>query len=246
MPRDWLLELGHSRLKLAPLESAGRPGPSETLGAADFGSWLENGDAARGDRFELAAVPGADAVRPVTAALERAGHDWRRVTTGTPDLPVSPAYPGLGVDRWLAMQPAWATTRAAFCLVDAGTATTIDVVDDAGVHRGGWILPGAAAGRAGLLARAPGLERPAIDAGESLEPAGETAPALERGLRLQQVGAVERALREARALPGCNAPALILTGGAAATLQSQLRGARVEPDLVLRGLAMAVERARER
>lgn len=246
MPREWLLELGHSRLKLAPLAPGGRPGPSRTLEAAAFGSWLESGAAATGDRFRLAAVPGADAVRPVIDALELGGHDWRRITTGTPDLPVSPAYPGLGVDRWLAIQPAWSATRAAFCLVDAGTATTIDVVDDAGVHRGGWILPGAAAARDGLLARAPGLERPAVDVGESLEPAGETAPALERGLRLQQVGAIERALRQARALPGCDAPALILTGGAAPPLQSHLQGARVEPDLVLRGLAMAVERAGER
>ena len=70
MPRDWLIELGHSRLKLAALGGGGWPGASETLMPPEFGSWLERGIAQSPDRFWLAAVPGADAVRPVTAALE--------------------------------------------------------------------------------------------------------------------------------------------------------------------------------
>jgi type III pantothenate kinase len=93
-----------------------------------------------------------------------------------------------------------------------------------------------------LLARAPVLRR---DPGpvESVLPARETAEALERGLLLQQVGAVERALAEARPALGDASPSLLLTGGAAGSLESWLAGAKLEPDLVLEGLAMAVARS---
>lgn len=48
----------------------------------------------------------------------------------------------LGVDRMLGMLAARHASQKAFCLVDTGTATTIDFVDEAGLHLGGYILPG--------------------------------------------------------------------------------------------------------
>lgn len=53
---------------------------------------------------------------------------------------VDPAQ--LGVDRWLAICAAYDRYHAAVCVVDAGTATTIDLVSASGEHRGGLILPG--------------------------------------------------------------------------------------------------------
>lgn len=240
--RDWLLELGHSRLKLARRGPRGRPVDVETLDPGGLERWLAAAGPGPSTRFWLAAVPSDDAVAGVLEALRRRGLAWTRIRTGRPPLPVAPAYPGLGVDRWLALQAARQRVSGAFCLIDAGTATTIDLVDGHGRHRGGWILPGRTAARAGLLSRAPGLRRSEATP-ESLAPATDTAAAIERGLLLQQVGAVERALIEARALPGLASPALLLTGGDAPPLQSRLQGSRVERDLVLEGLSMAAERA---
>ena len=48
----------------------------------------------------------------------------------------------LGVDRWLAMCAAWQQFPGSLCVVDAGTAVTIDVVAADGAHSGGLILPG--------------------------------------------------------------------------------------------------------
>lgn len=49
----------------------------------------------------------------------------------------------LGIDRWLALL---ATThlypKSCVLIIDAGTATTIDLVDQSGQHQGGWILAG--------------------------------------------------------------------------------------------------------
>jgi type III pantothenate kinase len=160
-------------------------------------------------------------------------------------LPVAAPYPGLGIDRWLAVQPVWRELGAAFCVVDCGSAITLDVVDEGGVHRGGWIAPGLETAHAGLLARAPVLARPRSDVQGDLGPATDTAQAIERGLLLQQAGLVALALRQVRRLAGCADAELVLTGGDAARLQLQsvpeLAAARIEPDLVLRGLAMAVQ-----
>jgi len=49
----------------------------------------------------------------------------------------------LGVDRWLSMiGAATQYPNSGLVIVDAGTATTIDVLDSSGKHLGGWILSG--------------------------------------------------------------------------------------------------------
>lgn len=52
----------------------------------------------------------------------------------------------MGVDRWLAMIAAYElcdiASHDAVCVVDCGTAITLDLVDAAGQHTGGLILPG--------------------------------------------------------------------------------------------------------
>ncbi|MGB0515083.1 MAG: type III pantothenate kinase [Wenzhouxiangellaceae bacterium] len=179
----------------------------------------------------------------ITAPLDRAGARWFRIETGRPELPVAPSYAGWGVDRWLAVQPVWSALKRGFCLVDCGSALTIDLVDDHGRHRGGWILPGLETARRGLLAVAPVLRRDPPAEPATPEPANDTAMAIENGLLLQQVGAIRLALEQAARLDGLGpATELVLTGGAAAPLQCALDSARLEPDLVLKGLAIAAQR----
>jgi len=238
---DWLLELGHSRLKLARRAGEGLAA-GESIRLEDFGGWLAEQAPAAADHFWLSSVPLPQVTERVTDELARAGFEWTTVTTGSTALPVAASYPGTGVDRWLAMQPVWTALRAPFCLVDCGTATTIDLVDGLGVHRGGWIMPGLDAAREGLLARAPGLRREPHAHSALPLPACDTAQGIEDGLLLQQAGGIAQAYRLAARVPDLGGePALVMTGGAAGPLQSLLEGARVEPDLVLRGLAMAAE-----
>jgi len=238
---DWLLELGHSRLKLARRGDHGPVGV-QSFPLEQFAEWLKARTPAATDRFWLSSVPLPAVTASVTDLLSRSGLECTVVTTGSAALPVAAAYPGMGVDRWLAIQPVWRALRASFCLVDCGTATTIDLVDGRGVHRGGWIMPGLEAARDGLLARAPGLRRKAPEHSALPRPARDTAQGIEDGLLLQQAGGISQACRVAAGLPDLGGPpALVMTGGAAAPLQSMLEGARVEPDLVLRGLARAAD-----
>lgn len=49
----------------------------------------------------------------------------------------------LGVDRWLTLLAANTCCQSQNVLIiDAGTATTVDLLDSSGDHLGGWILPG--------------------------------------------------------------------------------------------------------
>ena len=48
----------------------------------------------------------------------------------------------LGSDRWLALIAAFSSTPKALCVIDCGSAVTIDVLTDKGLHLGGFITPG--------------------------------------------------------------------------------------------------------
>lgn len=70
----------------------------------------------------------------------------------------------LGVDRWAALVAVRDRFALPACVVDCGTALTLDVLDHAGRHLGGWIMPGLA-----LMRRALRLETQGISALGSAE-----------------------------------------------------------------------------
>lgn len=138
----------------------------------------------------------------------------------------------LGVDRWLAVL-AVAKPGRPVCVVDCGTATTIDIVDDAGNHVGGYILPGlalmAASLRRGTVA-AQGDDR--VSGG--IVPGRNTRDAIGHGAVLATVGAIECASLVAGDKSSRH---IMLTGGAGTLLLPHFqRPVSYEPDLVLAGM----------
>ena len=58
----------------------------------------------------------------------------------------------MGVDRWLAMLAAWSKfPDQSHIVIDAGTALTLDVIDEFGRHVGGYICPGFSLMKSSLL-----------------------------------------------------------------------------------------------
>ena len=242
MAGDWVLDLGHSRIKWARptdnglLDSTGgcpvdHPGPLETL-------LLDS----TGDRLWASAQSRPEAVDWLAMLAQQRGLDLTIIATGQVDLPVQPSYPGLGSDRWLAVQWPWQQTGSALCVIDCGTALTVDVVDDEGMHRGGWIMAGLQTARDTLLAKAPGLPRPlsAVESGEC--PARDSGQAIAAGTVLQMAGGIERAVAAAATELGKN-PEIWITGGDSAAIMPLTRlHATLDDHLVLRGLSMAARR----
>ncbi|HAT39554.1 type III pantothenate kinase [Polynucleobacter necessarius] len=66
----------------------------------------------------------------------------------------------LGVDRWAALIGARALSNKNTLIVNAGTATTIDLLGSNGVHYGGWILPGLWLMQTSLASNTAQLELP--------------------------------------------------------------------------------------
>jgi len=115
-------------------------------------------------------------------------------------------------------------------VVMAGTATTIDAHDAAGLFRGGLILPGLSLMREALARNTAGLPHAA---GRYRTVPTNTDDAIVSGAIHATLGAIERI----HALAGTDALCL-LSGGAAAELAPHLMPARrLVGNLVLEGLA---------
>jgi type III pantothenate kinase len=155
---------------------------------------------------------------------------------------VSLAYPEpkrMGVDRWLALIAARRLCAGAVLVVDAGTAVTYDLLLANGQHLGGLILPGIERMREALLA---GTNIPLVEPEEPDLPwAADTGAALGLGTIEAPAALAERLHRRLEDAAGGHA-VLLLTGGDAERLRAALDGpVRVEPDLVVQGLALLLE-----
>lgn len=142
----------------------------------------------------------------------------------------------MGIDRWLAMLGARARRSGRVCVVDVGSALTIDLVAEDGEHEGGYILPGPSLMEEALLRGTHRVRYEDTRAG-SLGPGSSTAEAVAHGVALALVAAVERAV--ALAAKQGTQPALIVTGGGAGALSEMLEtGHELVPDLVFEGLSV--------
>lgn len=147
----------------------------------------------------------------------------------------------LGVDRWVAMIGAYAEFSSALCVIDAGTAVTIDAVNRTGQHLGGQIIPGLSMMQEALTSDTEGIVvrnsggRSAQD-GLSLFGTNTTA-AVRNGTVSAVCGAIERAVRRLRSEG--HRPKVIFTGGDAPRILNQVDVKfHHRPNLVLQGLAV--------
>jgi type III pantothenate kinase len=144
-----------------------------------------------------------------------------------------------GVDRWAALLGAHSLYDDPVCIIDAGTAVTVDLLDARGVHQGGRILPGLQMMREALLKGTAGIHQ--AD-GEPSAFANNTADAVSSGtLHMLQAALIEICSSAGQCLG--NNMKIIITGGMSEQIMS-LPGMPVmlhEPDLVMKGLYAAAE-----
>jgi len=135
----------------------------------------------------------------------------------------------LGADRWAALIGARGLERRACLVVDAGTATTADILGADGTFRGGVILPGIDLMKRALAQHAAQLS---LAEGQVVAEPKRTADAIETGCVLAQAGAIERLHAGMERGAAC-----VLSGGNAAKIASALRiETRLVDNLVLEGL----------
>lgn len=145
----------------------------------------------------------------------------------------------LGVDRWLTLLAVHRQQTGAACIVDCGTAMTVDLLDGTGRHHGGLILPGLDLMRESLLqqTRIPRVSHVPV---EDLF-AHDTASAVASAAINSAAALIERSMRQAQAL--CDeSPVLILTGSDAEPISKCLEiPFRIDQELVMKGLVSIAE-----
>ena len=131
--------------------------------------------------------------------------------------------------------------KGACLVIDLGTAAKADFVAANGEHLGGYICPGMPLMRSQLRTHTRRIrydDASAERALVSLTPGRSTVEAVERGCVLMLQGFVRTQLEQAREIWGEDFT-VFLTGGDAPLVKDSLPDARVVPDLVFVGLAMA-------
>ncbi len=145
----------------------------------------------------------------------------------------------LGVDRWLGMLAAWKERQGPICVVDCGSACTIDLVDEHGQHLGGYIIPGMTMMRNALsrdAAQLPPLSGQSETA--ALTPGQDTIACMNNGVLLATTALIDAGIRHARECFG-RMPDCLLTGGDASRIANRLcQPVDDEPLLLFRGLRL--------
>ena len=243
-----LVDVGNSRVKWAVLAD-GELSPQRAAAHAAWtvDDWQRELCAEAGlERVVAASVAGDARLAALREAAARRGLPFAAVATQAEAAGVRNAYPDprlLGVDRWLAVIAAYSLTGAACCVLDVGTAATIDAVTGVGRHLGGYILPGPDLMVTSLLRGTSDLAAHTQASGAVARSlfATNTRDAIERGAVVALAALADRSVADLEQQAGEPARLLVTGGGAPLVLPHLRTPARPVPDLVLRGLACLVQ-----
>jgi type III pantothenate kinase len=246
-----VLDVGNSRLKVGVFE-AGELTYTRRIGVEQHADWQGTMEEAWGriagrEGSEIAGVssnPGLTALAGI-AAQDAAGREVQWIgVAGDIDVPigVKTRHPErTGVDRILNIAAAYEQLGKACCVVDAGSAVTVDFCDDSGAFLGGVIAPGAAAQLRALRELAPHLPEVKLEA--ISEAFGDDTPASMNAGVFHGIRGLVRAVVEQHALTLETWPEVIATGGDAQVLFGDDPAGglihAVSPDLTLYGIAHA-------
>jgi len=238
-----MIDIGNTNLKWAWLRDGKVSGiQSSSHGQKDTTLLAENcwGQAQAAERVVMANVASRLLGKGIMEWISESwGVDVELVHTTATAFGVTNAYAipeHLGVDRWLTLLAVHNETPAPVCVVDCGTAITIDVMDNHGHHLGGLILPGFDLMREALLDQ---THIPRVGRIESTDILGtDTAGAVSSASVHAAAALVDRVMENISHRSG-QRPALVLTGSDATRLKSVLAiPCDVSLDLVMKGLSL--------
>lgn len=152
---------------------------------------------------------------------------------------VQPAQ--LGIDRWVAMVGAHQMWPGYLCVIDAGSALTLDIIQSDGQHQGGYILPGLRMMQTCVIEKtAIPMSLKAVIMASTTQPGNDTQSCLANGTLQGTCGLIERTVLQVERETG-ESVQCVLTGGDSQYLAATLSVPHViEPYLVLKGLAHIV------
>lgn len=226
-----LIDAGNSRLKWAWLRD-GRPGDEAGIDVAVLdGAPLAS--AWRGATAALYTCVAGDAVDAALRAALPSGCAVHRIRSGEQAAGLTNLYERpaqLGADRWVALIGARTLVAGPLVVATAGTATTVDALDEADRFLGGYILPG-------LHLMLESLARNTADLPHAQGAPSDWPRNTDDAILNGCAGAQAALIARVRDRLGSSAT-LLLSGGGADALSPHIEGdLRRADNLVLRGLA---------
>jgi type III pantothenate kinase len=246
-----VVDVGNSRVKwglaTAPLAHSATPMLYASLPADDPATWeqqLRNWTLSGPLRWALSGVHPERCAFLADWARQRGDavwvlEDWRDL-----GLPVRLEHPEwVGIDRLLDALAAKGRGQPGTpaVIVDAGSAVTVDWLDESGAFAGGAIFPGVRLMAQALHDYTALLPLIQVRSSNPELPGLSTPAAMEAGIFWAAAGGI-RALTEQLTARARTAPALYLTGGDSALLQPALDPKFIIwPTMTLEGLRLAAE-----
>jgi type III pantothenate kinase len=146
----------------------------------------------------------------------------------------------LGIDRWLAIIAAWNRYKSSVCVVDCGTALTLDVVSASGQHAGGFIVPGLTLMGDALNSQTQQINV-SLDQKLSLELGRNTRECISNGAVMVITSLINQVRDKLISEHGKDSHCII-TGGYAEEVMNLLEVEfDYDPQLVLNGMALMIE-----
>lgn len=140
----------------------------------------------------------------------------------------------LGIDRWLALLGTMHLySQENVLIIDAGTATTVDLLAASGQHQGGWILAGINALFTSILSHST-LVHAKNKTTPSLAFGANTSDNVNNACWAATLGMIERAIEQAQQLGDINR--IILTGGDGKALTTLLLAQTTENILAVENI----------
>lgn len=233
-----LLDIGNTRAKYVVLEQ----GIRSTVKAIDNNvmnhSLLEQ-RFTQITKVVVASVASENITDIVKSWCEQKELSYQRVYSEKQKNGVKSAYhlpEQLGIDRWLTLVASRILLpKSNVLIVDAGTATTIDVLSDSGQHIGGWILAGVDTLFESVLANTTKVAATNTNQA-SLSFGCNTSDNVNNACWAATAGTIYSALKQAER-QNCKINKILLTGGNAKALQPLLTvDSLIVDDLVFQGL----------
>lgn len=202
--------------------------------------WAQANSATEEVDWVIASVRSSTANQLIQHLQNVTSHRSQRVTRADVPMQVITDTPDeLGIDRLLAAFAATQMAQPPLVVVDAGSAMTVDWVDDQHRFAGGAILPGLYLQAAALHHHTEALPHVGPQLHESFViPGKNTVEAIRGGIIAGAAAAVDALINRYRRAAGLNAPcSVVLTGGQAPLIAPHLEQKHVlQPNLVCRGL----------
>ena len=167
---------------------------------------------------------------------------WIRPETFS-GMPIQYAVPSqVGADRLVNAYAGFQKYKTGLIVIDLGTATTFDVVSEAGEYLGGAICPGIRTAMEGLYAHAPRLPRIRIEDVPEKVVGTDSVGNLQSGILFGYAGLVEGMVDRIRGEIGGSLKVLA-TGGLGSIMVKVCRTLEtLEPDLTLQGIRLIAQR----